>query len=77
MINSQAPNNKKKFDLEKRTLKFAKKIIRPCKELSKNTVNFRLTDQIIRSASSIGTNYREANETDTKKDFKKRRTLGG
>lgn len=31
-----------------------------------------ITDQLIRSASSIGANYREANETDTKKDFKNR-----
>jgi len=43
-----------------------------CKELPKNTINFKLIDQIIRSGTSMGANYREANETETKKDFKYR-----
>jgi len=58
-----------KFDLEDRTLEFAKKIIRMCKELPNNTVNFKLIDQIIRSAGSVGANYREANDSLGKKDF--------
>jgi len=58
-----------KFDLEERTLEFAKQIVKLCKKLSKNTVNFRLADQIIRSAGSIGANYREANDALGKKDF--------
>lgn len=57
------------FDLEDRTLEFAKRIIRLCKELPNNTVNFKLIDQIIRSAGSIGANYREANDSLGKKDF--------
>jgi len=57
------------FDLEDRTLEFAKRIIKMCKELSNNTVNFKLVDQIIRSAGSIGANYREANDSLSKKDF--------
>lgn len=59
----------KKYDLEERTLKFAKQIIRLCKKLSKNTVNFKLVDQVVRSAGSIGANYREANDALGKKDF--------
>ena len=64
--------NSKQYDLEERTLKFSKRMIRMCKALPKNTVNFKLIDQIIRSGTSIGANYREANETETKKDFKYR-----
>ena len=60
---------KSTFDLEDRTLEFAKRIIRMCKELPSNTVNFKLIDQIIRSAGSIGANYREANDSLGKKDF--------
>ena len=60
----------KKYDLEERTLEFGKNIIRLCKSLPGNTVNFRLIDQVVRSGTSIGANYREANETVTKKDFK-------
>jgi len=58
-----------KYDLEERTLDFAKQIIRLCKNLPSNTVNFKLIDQIIRSAGSIGANYREANDNLGKKDF--------
>lgn len=68
MINNQQ-NNNSKFDLEKRTLNFAKKIIHLCQSLSNNTVNFKLTDQIIRSSGSVGANYREANDSLGKKDF--------
>jgi len=61
--------NPKKYDLEDRTLEFGKRIIRLAKALPKNTINFSLTDQAIRSGTSMGANYREANETETKKDF--------
>ncbi len=59
----------KPYDLEERTLEFSKKLIRVCRELPKNTINFKLVDQGIRSGTSMGANYREANETETKKDF--------
>ncbi len=61
--------NTKQYDFETRTLNFAKKIIQLCKSLPKDGVNFNLTDQIIRSAGSIGANYREANESLSKKDL--------
>ena len=61
--------NPKKYDLEDRTLDFSKRIIQLCQTLPKNTVNFKLIDQLVRSGTSVGANYREANETETKKDF--------
>ena len=64
--------NSKQYDLEDRTLEYGKRIIHLCKALPNNTVNFKLIDQIMRSGTSIGANYREANETETKKDFKYR-----
>jgi len=67
---TKLPNNPKhKFDLELRTLEFSKRVIRLCKVLPKNTINYRLIDQIIRSAGSMGANYREANDALGKKDF--------
>lgn len=60
------------FDLEERTLIFGKDVLRLCKQLPGNTINFKLIDQLVRSGTSVGANYREANETDTKKDFKNR-----
>ncbi|PIP62813.1 four helix bundle protein [Candidatus Roizmanbacteria bacterium CG22_combo_CG10-13_8_21_14_all_35_9] len=65
----------KNYDLEDRTKSFSIKIIHLCKKLPFNTVNHRLIDQLIRSSTSIGANYREANETDTKKDFKNKITI--
>ena len=59
----------KPYDLEKRTLYFAKAIIRLCKKLPKNTINIELIRQLVRSAGSVGANYREANEALSKKDF--------
>jgi len=61
--------NPKRYDLEDRTLEFGKRIVHLVKALPRNTVNKNLGDQIIRSGTSLGANYREANETETKKDF--------
>jgi four helix bundle protein len=61
--------NSKIYDLEDRTLEFGKRIIHLSKALPKNTVNYTLVDQLTRSGTSLGANYREANETETKKDF--------
>jgi len=58
------------FPLEDRLLEYGKRIIRLCQALPKNIINIRLIDQIIRSGTSIGANYCEANETATTKDLK-------
>jgi four helix bundle protein len=59
----------KKYDLEDRTLKFAKDCVDLCKLLIRDTINIELVSQLIRASSSIGANYREANDSTTKKDF--------
>ncbi len=51
---------------------FGRRIVRLCKALPRNTVNQRLADQLVRSGTAVGANYREANETQTKKDFRNR-----
>lgn len=61
--------NIKIYDLEKRTFEFAKRIIKLSKALPNNSENRILSNQLVRSGTSIGANYREANETSTKKDF--------
>ena len=63
--------NKHKYDLEERTLEYGKRIIRMCGALviRYDPINKRLADQVLRSGTSVGANYREANETETKKDF--------
>jgi four helix bundle protein len=59
----------KKYDLEDRTLEFAKGIIRLCKKLPKDVINLKLIDQLIRASGSVGANYIEASESLSKKDF--------
>jgi four helix bundle protein len=61
--------NRKRFDLEDRTLEFSKRIIHLAKALHQSDINKNLINQVIRSGTSVGANYCEANETETKKDF--------
>jgi len=58
-----------KYDLEDRTLIFAKKVVLFCKSLSQDIITIELIRQLIRSACSIGANYREANDALGRKDF--------
>jgi len=50
--------SKHEFDLEKRTLEFAKSVIRLCKKLPHNTINQELIGQLVRASGSVGANYR-------------------
>jgi len=59
-----------KYDLEERTTKFAEKIIALCKKASKNITTIPILDQLIRSGTSIGANYMEANGASSRKDFR-------
>lgn len=59
-----------KYDLEERTSLFSENIIVLCKRIPKNTITDPLVNQLIRSATSIGANYHEANGGSSKKDFK-------
>ena len=58
------------YDLEDRTKIFSKGVIEAMKEFLKNDINRPLINQLIRSATSIGANYREANGAVSRKDFK-------
>ncbi|MFH1956364.1 MAG: four helix bundle protein [Patescibacteria group bacterium] len=62
-------NNNQKYNLEDRTTEYAKRVIRLCRELPKNSVNNRLSGQAVGSAGSVGANYREANDALGDKDF--------
>lgn len=62
--------NKYISSLDERTLECSKRIIRMVYALPKNDVNRCLGVQILRSGTSMGANYREANETTTKKDLR-------
>ena len=59
-----------KYDLEERTAVFGERIIDFVKTLPKNTINTELIKQIIRSSTSVGANYVEADGAESKKDFR-------
>lgn len=61
--------NSKRYDLEDRTLNFAKQIIELVNKLTKTLTNIEISRQLVRSAGSVGANYIEANESLSKKDF--------
>ncbi len=68
-LNNQTSKPKHSFDLEERTLRFSENLIDLCRKLSQNTVTKPIISQVIRSGTSMGANYCEANESNSKKDF--------
>ncbi|MDI6777594.1 MAG: four helix bundle protein [Patescibacteria group bacterium] len=58
------------YDLEERTAKFGENIIKLCKEIKQDSITRPIINQLIRSATSIGANYCEANNASSRKDFK-------
>ena len=72
MTNDQPnPNsqNSKKYDLGERTSKFSRDIIDFLKKIPENSITKPLINQLVRSETSIGANYCEADEANFKKDF--------
>jgi len=70
MENEGQRSNDKKYDLEERTAHFGESIIGFVRTLAKDRVNDALVSQIVRSATSIGANYMEADGAESKKDFR-------
>lgn len=59
-----------RFDLEERTAKFGEAVIALCQQIQKEFVTQPIVGQLVRSATSIGANYMEANGASSKKDFR-------
>ena len=60
----------KPFDLEERTALFGEAVIAFAKRVPLNQVTRSLIDQVVRAGTSIGANYCEANDAESKKDFR-------
>jgi len=63
---SQLPNN---YNLEERTAQFGLNIINFCKNVRQDAISRSLINQLVRSGTSIGANYMEANAASSRKDF--------
>ena len=69
---SPSPNaaSQKAFDLEERTATFGEAVVRFAKKIPHNPVTLPLISQFVRSGTSVGANYCEADDAGSKKDFK-------
>lgn len=59
-----------KYDLEERTVVFGENIIKFCQKLSRNEITRPLITQLIKCSTSIGANYCEADDAESKLDFR-------
>ena len=62
-------SKKKVYDLSERTAEFGEKIIEICQKVKKDEISRPIISQLIRSSTSIGANYCEADCAESKKDF--------
>jgi len=66
-IKPQALNPK--YDLEERTAVFSQQVIDLCRKLKQDIITKPIINQLVRAGTSIGANYSEADEANSKKDF--------
>ena len=57
------------YNLEERTARFAESVIDFVKSVGVTSINKRIIEQLIGSAGSVGANYCEANEAESRRDF--------
>ena len=65
-------SERRKFDLDERTAKFGEMIIDFAKKVPVDAVTRRLIEQLVGAGTSVGANYREADDAVSKKDFRLR-----
>lgn len=63
----QLSSDNKKYDLEERTAVFAEDIIDFAKTVKENAINNRIISQLVGASGSLGANYCEATEAESKK----------
>lgn len=69
MTNQTPIPKSQKYDLEERTAVFGEAVVDFAKRLERSEVSKPLISQIVRSATSVGANYTEADNADSKRDF--------
>ena len=58
------------YDLEERTALFGEAVIEFCLDIPANAVTAPVTNQLVRAGTSVGANYCEADDAESKKDFR-------
>lgn len=62
-------SSEKKFNLKDRTLLFGQNVVSQASKLPRNVVANPLISQFVRSGTSVGANYYEADNAESRKDF--------
>ena len=63
-------DNNPKWDLEERTAVFGENVILFCRKILVDPITAPLITQLVKAGTSIGANYCEADDAESKKDFK-------
>ena len=59
-----------KYNLEERTVCFGEEIVKLCKNIPHGVISKPIISQLVRSGTSVGANYMEANGASSYKDFR-------
>ena len=62
--------NNSDYNLENRTSKFSNLIIELCKHIVQDTITKPIISQLVKSGTSVGANYTEANNASSRNDFR-------
>ena len=62
--------NNNNYNLIERTSNFGENIIVFCKSVKQDNINRSIINQLVRSGTSVGANYCEANNASSKRDFR-------
>jgi|SRR3989344_7384448 len=63
-------SNSRKYDLEERTAKFGEEVIYFCNDMPRNDITKPLINQLVKCGTAVGANYCEADDAESKADFK-------
>ena len=63
-------SNGKKYDLIERNAKFGENVIKFCRKVPRGPITDPLINQLVRCGTSTGANYCEADDAESKLDFK-------
>lgn len=70
MANDEFRKTDGRYDLAERTARFGESMIVFARRVPPDDFRGHLLDQLLRSATSVGANYCEANEAESRKDFR-------
>ncbi len=65
------------YNLEPRTLEFAAQVIAIVRRITFDSATTSIRSQLVKSATSVGANYHEANQAESKRDFIHKVSIAG